>query len=78
MLKNKLSNLPIISVGLVNIRSILSKFLFKIMSTPKTIKTENKEKIIKFKIRVKLPIFNSFSFFTYLEKSPKFTITIEK
>ena len=43
------------------------------MSTPITIKTENKEKIIKFKIKLKLPKFNSFSFLTYLEKSPKDT-----
>ena len=36
------------------------------------------KKKIKFKNKVKLPFFNSFSFFTYLEKSPKFTIKIEK
>ena len=70
MLNNTLSNFPIISVGLVKILSEFEKFLFKMISAPITIKTANKEKIIKFKIRLKLPLFNSFSFFTYLEKSP--------
>ena len=37
-----------------------------------------KEKIIKFKIKLKFPFFNSFSFLTYLEKSQKLKITIEK
>ena len=39
----------------------------KIISEPKTISTANKEKKIKFKIKLKLPKFNSESFFTYLE-----------
>ena len=41
-------------------------------------KTAKKEKITRFKIKLKLPFFNSFSFLTYLLKSPKLTITIEK
>ena len=73
-----LSNFPIMSVGFVNIWLMFCKFLFNIISAPITIKTENKEKIIKFKIKLKFPKFNSFSFLTYLEKSPKFNITIEK
>ena len=36
------------------------------------------QKIIKFKIKLKFPFFNSCSFFTYLEKSPKLMIKIEK
>ena len=40
--------------------------------------TEKKENIIKFKIKDKFPFFNSLSFFTYLEKSPKLIIKIEK
>ena len=43
-----------------------------------SINTENKENIIRFKIKLKFPFFNSLSFLTYLEKSPKFRITIEK
>ena len=43
-----------------------------------TMKTDKKEKIIKFKIKLKFPFFNSCSFFTYLEKSPKLMIKIEK
>ena len=35
-------------------------------------------KLNKFKNKLKLPLFTSFSLFAYLEKSPKFTITIEK
>ena len=73
-----MSTLPIISVGFVKILSRLSKFLFKEISTPITIKTAKKENIIKFKIRHKFPFFNSFSFFTNLLKSPKFKITKEK
>ena len=74
----KLSNFPIISVGFVKILSMSVNFWFKKISEPKTIKTAKNEKIIKFKIRLKLPLFKSFSFFTYLEKSPKLTIIIEK
>ena len=51
---------------------------FKNASTPATINKAKNEKIIKFKIKLKFPFFNSFSFFTYLEKSPKLKITIEK
>ena len=65
-------------MGFVKILSIFSKFLFKKISAPITIKTAKKENINKFKIKLKFPFFNSFSFFTYLLKSPKFTITIEK
>ena len=43
-----------------------------------TIKIEKKENIIKFIIKLKLPFFKSFSFLTYLEKSPKLIIKIEK
>ena len=32
----------------------------------------------KFRSKLKLPLFTSLSLFTYLEKSPKFTIIIEK
>ena len=35
------------------------------------------EKIIKFRIKLKFPLFNSSLFFTYLEKSPKLTMIIE-
>ena len=37
-----------------------------------------KEKIIKFIIKLKITFKFSFLFFAYLEKSPKFKITIEK
>ena len=37
-----------------------------------------KEKTIKFKIKDKFPFLSSFSFLTYLEKSPKFNNKIEK
>ena len=53
-------------------------FFVRMISTPKTIKIDKKENKIKLIIKLKLPIFNSFSFFTYLEKSPKLTITTEK
>ena len=36
------------------------------------------EKIIRFKIKLKLPFFSSCSFLTYLEKSPNDKIIIEK
>ena len=48
------------------------------MSDPKTIKIEKNEKRIRLNNRLKLPKLKSFSFFTYLEKSPKFTKTMEK
>ena len=73
-----LSNFPIISVGFVKILSISKNLWFKKTSDPTTIKTAKNEKIIKFNIKLKFPFFNSFSFFTYLEKSPKLTIIIEK
>ena len=73
-----MSNFPIISVGFVNKPPTAINFLSKITSAPKTISIDRKEKIIKFKNKLKFPIFNSFSFFTYLEKSPKFTRSIEK
>ena len=41
-------------------------------------KTAKKENIIILIKRVRLPLFNSFSFFTFFEKSPKLSITIEK
>ena len=44
-------------------------------SLEKTAKKENITKLIKID---KFPLLNSFSFFTYFEKSPKLNITIEK
>ena len=41
-------------------------------------KIARNEKINKFISKLKLPLFTSFSFLAYLEKSPKLTITIEK
>ena len=76
--KKVLSNLPIISVGFVSILSKSENFWFKKISDPATIKTEKNENIIKFNIKVKFPLFKSFSFFIYLEKSPKLTMVIEK
>ncbi len=78
ILKKILSNLPIISVGLTKIRSVFGKFWFKIISAPTTINTANIEKRIRLRIKLRFPFFNSFSFFTNLEKSPKLTSTIEK
>ena len=75
---NKLSNLPIISVGFVSILDKFSGSCFKKASTPVTINKAKKEKIIKFSTKLKFPFFNSFSFLTYLEKSPKVKITIAK
>ena len=43
-----------------------------------TINNEKNEKIIRFKIKLKLPFLSSFSFLMYLEKSPNDKITIEK
>ena len=58
--KYVLSNFPIISVGFVNILSIASIFLLKIMSEPKTIKKAKRENINKFNNKLWLPLFNSF------------------
>ena len=67
-----------ISVGLVNILSTGIKFFSKTTLDPRTKKIARNEKIIKFKSKLKLPLFTSLSLLAYLEKSPKFTITIEK
>ena len=67
---SKSSNFPIISVGLVNILSKFSGFCFRKASDPITINKAKNEKIIKLRIKLKFPFFNSFSFLTYLEKSP--------
>ena len=74
----KLSNLPIISLGLVKIEFKSKNFKLRKTSDPITIKTEKKEKIIKLNIKLKFPFLSSFSLLTYLEKSPKFTNRIEK
>ena len=78
LVNNKLFSLPIMSVGFVSIFSIFSGLCFKKASAPMTIKSAKKEKIIKFNIKVKFPFLSWFSFSTYLEKSPKLKITIEK
>jgi len=70
IVSNKLSSFPIISLGLVSIRSRFSGSCFKNASTPVTINNVMNEKIIRFNNRLKLPFLNSFSFFTYLAKSP--------
>ena len=44
---------PMISVGFVKILSMFSKFLFRKISAPITIKTAKKENIIKFKTKLK-------------------------
>ena len=74
----RLSNLPIISVGFVKILSKSSTLRFKKASAPTTIKTEKKEKTIKLKSKRKFPFFKSFSSLTYLEKSQKLIMMIEK
>ena len=48
------------------------------MSTPITIKIAKIENKIRLIIKLKFPFFNSLSFLTNLEKSPKLTIIIEK
>ena len=53
-------------------------FFIKIISTPKTIRIVRNENKIKLIIKLILPLFNSSSFLTYLEKSPKLTTIIEK
>ena len=75
---SKLSIFPIISVGLVNIVAKFSGFCFKKTSAPVTMNSEKNENIIKFNVILKFPFFNSLSFFTYREKSPKLKIIIEK
>ena len=42
------------------------------------IQFHQKEKIIKFNIKARFPFLSWLSLFTYLEKSPKFKIIIEK
>ena len=59
-----LSNLPIMSVGLVKIELKSRNLKFKNTSDPTTIKTEKIEKIIKLAIKLKLPFLNSSSFLT--------------
>ena len=61
---NVLSNLPIISVGLVKIELKSRNLKFKKTSDPTTIKTEKIEKIVKLAIKLKLPFVNSSSFLT--------------
>ena len=75
---SKLFSVPIISVGFVSILFKLSGSCFKKASARVTINTVKNEKIIKFNNKLKFPLLSSFSFLTYLEKSPKFIITIEK
>ena len=74
----KLSNLPIISVGFVKILSKSSNLRFKNASEPTTIKKAKNENIIKFNNKLKLPFFKFCSSFTYLVKSPKLIMIIEK
>ena len=76
--KKVLSSFPIISFGLVSKLSTSIKFLDRTISDPKTINTANTENNIKFIIKLKLPFINWLLFLTYLEKSPKFKIIIEK
>ncbi len=59
----KLSNLPMMSFGFVKILDKFSGSCFKNPSTPDTINKENNEKIIKFKIKLKLPFLSSLSVF---------------
>ena len=59
-----MSNLPIISVGLVKIELKSRNLKFKNTSEPITINTEKKEKIIKLAIKLKLPFFSSSLFLT--------------
>ena len=75
---SKLLKDPIISVGFVNILERLSGFSFKKPFDPTTINKAKNENINKFKTKLILPFFNSFSSFTYREKSPKLKIIIEK
>ena len=72
--KRSLSILPIISVGFVNNLSIEIKFFSKKILDPNAKEIAKNEKIIKFKNKLKLPLFNSLSLLAYLEKSPKLII----
>ena len=74
----KFSNLPMISVGFVNILSKSSNLRFKNASEPTTIKNAKNENINKFNNKLRLPFFKFCSSFTYLAKSPKLIIIIEK
>ena len=76
--RNKLSNFPRISVGFVKILFKFSGSCFKKASMPETINSAKKEKINKFKIKLKFPFLSWPSSLTYLEKSPKLKITTEK
>ena len=76
--KRVLSSFPTISVGFVNNLSIEIKFFSKMTLDPNTKEIAKNEKNNKFRSKLKLPLFTSLSLFTYLEKSPKFTIIIEK
>ena len=67
-----------ISFGLVNNLSAEIEFFVKIISDPIVNKIANKEKIIKFKNKLKFPNCISFLSFAYLEKSPKLRTSIEK
>ena len=73
-----MSIFPIISVGFVKSCSTSNNCFDITISAPKAINTDAKEKIIKLIIKEKLPFEFSDLFFTYLEKSPIFKITIEK
>ena len=55
------------SVGLVKNLSACATLELRIISAPSVNKTENKENNIKFRIKLRLPIFNSFLSFAYLE-----------
>ena len=54
-ISNKLSNFPRISVGFVNILFKFSGSCFRKASIPETINNAKKEKINKFKIKLKFP-----------------------
>ena len=62
----------------MNILVRFSESSFKKASIPDTINKAKNENIIKFSIKLKFPFFSSLLSFTYLEKSPKLKITIEK
>ena len=70
--------MPIISVGFVKILSKSSNLRFKNASEPTTIKKAKNENINRFNNKLRLPIFKFCSSFTYLAKSPKLIIIIEK
>ena len=60
----RLSKVPIISVGFVSILGIFCEPCFKIASKPATINRARKEKIIKFKIKLRFPFLSSSEFLT--------------